>query len=118
MIAGPKTMERMVDRLRRWGLMPRLRGGQVFICEPQKMLLDLGGFFAIVELDTEVRIASKDQPITTVLNNRKNRWEDGWERYQRHIDNQSKDAEYESEQSGGQLEEVLRDMDKIQVQVP
>ena len=118
MIASVRSLEKMTNRkLRRWGVFPIVRGGQVFLCENQDIFLPLGDFFAILKLDSEIRIASKTGPIMDVLGTRKKRWDDHAERYNKYFSKAKKDKEYDKDQAAGAFEEVLRDMDKIQVQV-
>lgn len=118
MIASAKSLERMANRkLRRRGLHPVVRGDQVFLCAPQKVQLVLGDFWSIFELDTEIRIASKTEPITSIFENRIKRFENAYDKYQKYIDHNKKEKEYNADQQAGQFEEVLRDVDKIQIQV-
>jgi len=118
MIASAKSLERMANRkLRRWGIFPAVRGDAVFLCQSQKIFLPLGGFFTIMDFDSEIRIASPTEPMNDVLLTRIKRWENPTEQYQRYFDHQKKEDDYKSNQTAGEFEEVLRDIDKVQVQV-
>ena len=104
-------------KLQRWGIHPAVRGDQVFLCENQDLFLPLGDFFTILKYDSEIRMASKEEPMMDVLLTRKKRWDDHVERYNKYFDKLRKDDEYAKDQSAGAFEEILRDVDKIQVQV-
>jgi len=118
MIASAHSLKRMADRkLRRQGLYPVVRGDAVFLCESQKLQLVLGDFWSIFDYDTEVRIASKEDPITDVLLTKKKRFVDNYAMYQNKLDHDKKEKDYESAQAAGQFEELLHDVNKIQVQV-
>ena len=118
MEASPRSLERMIEsRLRRWGLKPLRRGGQVFICNPTNVKLRLGDFFTIMEFDNELKIARSDEPIMSVLNNRVQRWTNPTQPWENYVAEEKKDADYKRDQALGALGEMLEDVSKIKVQV-
>lgn len=118
MIASPLTLKRLADRkLSRWGLFPRLRGDVPFICQSQKIYLNLGDFFTVVELDSEIKILSPHESVSSVLQNRIVRGADPFSKYQAHLDGIKKEKDYATSEKGEEFEEVVRDLQKIQVQV-
>ena len=118
MIASAMSLERMANRdLRQRGITPVVRGDQVFLTEETPMFLVLGDFFTILDVESDIKMANPREPLSSVLENKLSRWEDGYQKYQNYIDHQKKESDYEADQKSGQFEEVLRDLNKIQVQV-
>ena len=102
MKASPLTLKRLADRkLRRWGLESHLRSGVPMICQQQKIYLNLGGFFTIMNLQSEIKVLRSDEPVSDILKLRIKRGENPYSRYQRHLDGQKKDQDYKSDQMAG-----------------
>ena len=122
MIASTLSLKRLAERkLRRWGIHPTVRGvgdgSHVMLNQTQKIFLELGDFFTVLDLQTEIAPASSNQSINNVLNNRIKRFENAFEKYQKHLDNVTNEKKTKREDAAGQFEDVLRHIDKIQVQV-
>ena len=118
MKASPKTLERLCTRkLGRWGLVPHLRGGQVFICEPRRMLLELGDFWSIFEYDEEIRMMNSEESVTNVLWNRRNPFDLSSNPYMSWLEDSKKDGQRAIEDQKDQIIDVLKHAQKIQVQV-
>ncbi len=118
MLASTNSLKRMAERkLRRWGLTPIVRGDSVFICQEVQILLPLGDFFSIFDLQQEIMVLNPNQPVTAVLDNRIKRFTNPFEKYQAHIDGVKNKNKSKREDTAGELEEILHHVDKIQVQV-
>lgn len=118
MIASTMSLKRLADRkLRRWGIHPTVRGDNVMLCQTQKYYLPLADFFTVFDLETEIQMAGRTQSINTVLWNRIKKFENAFDRYQKHLDAEKKKTLDKRDNAAGQFEEVLRHVDKIQVQV-
>ena len=118
MLASPRSLERMIEnRLRRWGLKPLRRSGQVFICIPSRLKLNLGEFFSILEYDNELKIANPEEPIMSILENRVKRDTDAAAPWKNYVSDQKNAARYKKDQASEELSEVLADVTKVRVQV-
>lgn len=71
----------------------------------------------ILNLEDEIRMADPNESIMSVLDNRIKKFENPFNRYKNHLSNVEKEKESVREEAAGQFEDVLRHMDKIQVQV-
>lgn len=118
MIASTNSLLRLAERkLRRWGISPSVRGSSVMLCQTRKLYLPLGDFFTIFDLEEEIRMVNPNESIMTVLGNRMKKFENAFDKYQKHLDNVEKQKKSVRDDAAGQFEEVLRHADKIQVQV-
>tara|TARA_R110000751_G_scaffold20073_1_gene59218 strand:- start:4116 stop:4472 length:357 start_codon:yes stop_codon:yes gene_type:complete len=118
MIASSNTLKRMCERkLQRWGIVPRLRGGACFLCEEKKLVLHLGDFWAIFVLDEEVKMANPNEPINSILWNRKSHIKSGENPYAKWLESEKKPRQDEIEEQKDQIIDILQQSNKIQVQV-
>jgi hypothetical protein len=118
MIASTNSLKRLAERkLRRWGISPSVRGSCVMLCETRRLYLPLGDFFSIFRLEEDIRMADPRQSIMSVLDNRIKNHENAFDQYQRHLDKVENEKQSARETAAGEFEDVLRHVDKIQVQV-
>lgn len=119
MIASTMSLKRLAERkLRRWGINPIVRGDSaVMLCQTQKYYMALGDFFTVFNLETEICAADKGLSINTVLNNRIKKFDNAFEKYEKHLNEVKKEKQTKREDAAGEFEDVLKHIDKIQVQV-
>ena len=119
MITSTMSLKRLADRkLRRWGIHPAVRGDSaVMLCQTQKYYLPLGDFFTVFNLETEICSADPSRSINTVLNNRIKKFSNAFEKYEKHLEEVNKEKQSKRDDAAGEFEDVLRHVDKIQVQV-
>ena len=97
--------------------MPHLRGEQVFICEPRRVLLTLGNFFSIMEYDEEIMIVDDTDSITNVLWNPRNPFDLEANPYAAWHEEKQSEKAYQIEEMKEEYIDVLKHANKIQVQV-
>ena len=118
MIASPRSLERMIDRrLRRWGLIPRRRSNAVFICSENPLKLNLGSFFSVFRVETELLTQDPSQPVMGVLQNRIKRFTDASTPWKNYVADEKKAALDKKNEAQGALDEVLDHVSKLRVSV-
>ena len=77
----------------------------------------LGDFFTVFNLETEICAADQSSSINTVLSNRIKKFDNAFDKYQKHLDEVKNKKQSKREEAAGEFEDVLKSVDKIQIQV-
>ena len=98
--------------------MPLRRGGQVFVCHEVPVMLNLGSFFSVFRLETELLVQQPDSSVMGVLENRVRRFTDPTKPWANYLESEKKEAQDKAAEKVGAFDEMVKDVSRLQVQVP